>query len=264
MKKVQLSKFLTQKQITKRGQKSKKIIDWFWKESVFKIGLLVSVLFFLLTILSLKLPIIEILLSSLEPLGVLLAVVIFIKETPERKKQFNYQALSTIDRASGIRNSKARIIALQDLVDQAINLDELDLFDSNLEGIELNGIEIKNGNFKKSNIRKAKMHLANLQKSNFEFAEGAGVNINYGNLSFCNLQKSNFNNSDFSNSNLMFSNFENAKLSGTKFINSKLKGAKFKNAFMIGANFTGAEVDIKELEKGILTNAIMPDGSKHD
>ena len=28
MKKVQLSKFLTQKQITKRGQKSKKIIDW--------------------------------------------------------------------------------------------------------------------------------------------------------------------------------------------------------------------------------------------
>ena len=84
------SKFLTQKQITKRGQKSKKIIDWFWNESVFKIGLLVSVLFFLLTILSLKLPIIEILLSSLEPLGVLLGVVIFIKETPERKKQFNY------------------------------------------------------------------------------------------------------------------------------------------------------------------------------
>ena len=93
-----------------------------------------------MTILSLKLPIIEILLSSLEPLGVLLAVVIFIKETPERKKQFNYQAV-TIDRASGIRNSKARIIALQDLVDQAINLDELDLFDSNLEGIELNGIQ---------------------------------------------------------------------------------------------------------------------------
>ena len=62
----------------------------------------------------------------------------------------------------------------------------------------------------------------------------------------------------------MFSNFEDAKLSGAKFINSKLKGAKFKNAFMIGADFTGAEVDIKELEKGVLTNAIMPDGSKHD
>ena len=66
----------------------------------------------------------------------------------------------------------------------------MDLYDSNLEGIELNGIEIKNGNFKKSNIRKAKMHLANLQKSNFEFAEGAGLNINYGNLSFRKVTRS--------------------------------------------------------------------------
>ncbi len=62
----------------------------------------------------------------------------------------------------------------------------------------------------------------------------------------------------------MFSNFEGAKLSGAKFINSKLKGVKFKDAFMSGVNFTGAEVDIKELKKGVLTNAIMPDGSIHD
>ena len=40
MKKVQLSKFLTQKQITRRGQKSKKTNRLVWNESVFKIGLL--------------------------------------------------------------------------------------------------------------------------------------------------------------------------------------------------------------------------------
>jgi len=264
MSKVQLSKFLTKKQIVDRSRKRRKIIDWFWSESILKIGVIVSLVFFIFTFLSLKFQLIEVFLNSLEPLGVLLAVVIFIKETPDRKKQFNYQALSTIDRASGIRNSKARIIALQDLVDQAINLDELDLNDANLEGIELNGIEIKNGNFKNSNLKKAEMHLANLQKSNFEFADAAGLKINYGNLSFCNFKKSNLNNSDLSESNLMFSNFEGAKLSGAKFINSKLKGVKFKDAFMSGVNFTGAEVDIKELKKGVLTNAIMPDGSIHD
>ena len=47
MKDVRLSKFLSQKQITKRGSKPKKIIDWFWNESILKIGLLVSTFFFL-------------------------------------------------------------------------------------------------------------------------------------------------------------------------------------------------------------------------
>ena len=60
------------------------------------------------------------------------------------------------------------MIALQDLVDQGINLDELDLNNANLEGIELNGVEIKKGFFMGANLKKATMHLANLQNGNFK------------------------------------------------------------------------------------------------
>ena len=256
-----ISVLLTRKQRFIKKNNPTKFEKWFWNQSLLKIGTLVMVVFYALTFTSTAYPFLGLILNSLEPLGVLFAVLIFIRETPERRKQFHYQALSTIDRATGIRNSKARVIALQDLVNQGINLDELDLNNANLEGIELNGVEIKKGLFVGSYLKGAVMHLANLQKGNFKKAEGPSFEIRFGNLSFSNFNNSNFSNADFSNSNLMFANFEDANLSGAKFRNAKLKGAKFKNAYLSGADFTGAEVDLEKLKGGILTNAILPDGS---
>ncbi|MGC6478778.1 MAG: pentapeptide repeat-containing protein [Flavobacteriaceae bacterium] len=262
---VKLSKLLTLRQRIKRKTKSSKILStleqWFWNQSLFKIGGLITIIFFFFTYAATKSTILNIIFNSLEPLGLILAIVVFIRETPERRKQFHYQALSTIDGAAGIRNSKARIIALMDLVDQGINLDELDLGDSNLEGIELNGVELKKGNFKGCNLKKAEMNLANLQKGNFMSAQAAGFEIRYGNMSFANFTNSNFNNANFSHSNFMFSNFTNAKLSGANFKNAKLKGANFDGAYLSGANFAGADVSISQLKKGYLVDATLPDGS---
>lgn len=255
-----ISELLSRKQRFLKKSKPTRLEAWFWDQSFFKIGVVVSSLFFGLTYASEEYSLLSLVLNSLEPLGVLLAVLIFIRETPERKKQFQYQALSTIDNASGIRNSKARVIALQDLVDQGINLDELDLSNANLEGIEMNGVEIKKGIFVNANLNNAVMHLANLQKGNFKKVFGPSFEIRFGNLSFSNFKQSNFSNADFSNSNLMFADFEGANLSGAKFRNSKLKGAKFKDAYLSGADFTNASVDIKTLEKGEIENVILPNG----
>lgn len=256
-----ISALLTRRQRFLKKNNPTRFERWFWNQSLLKIGILVTIVFYALTLASTAYPFLGLILNSLEPLGVLFAVLIFIRETPERRKQFHYQALSTIDRASGIRNSKARVIALQDLVNQGINLDELDLKNANLEGIELNGVEIKKGLFVGSYLKGAVMHLANLQKGNFKNAQGPSFEIRFGNLSFSNFNNSNFSNADFSNSNLMFSNFEGANLSGAKFRNAKLKGAKFKDAYLSGADFTGADVDLEKLKAGVLTNAILPDGN---
>ncbi|MGC6422716.1 MAG: pentapeptide repeat-containing protein [Flavobacteriaceae bacterium] len=256
-----VSALLTKQQRIKKNRDATKFEKWFWSQSILKIGFLVTFIFYVLTFTSTKYPFLGLILNSLEPLGVLLAVLIFIRETPERRKQFHYQALSTIDRAAGIRNSKARIIALQDLVDQGINLDELDLGNANLEEIELNGVEIKNGNFMGSNLKKAEMHLANLQKGNFKNTQGHSFKIRFGNLSFSDFTNSNFSNADFSSANLMFANFNQTKLSGAKFINAKLKGAKFTDAFLSGADFTGADVNMDALKKANLINVILPDGT---
>ena len=255
---------LTRKQRFVKKSQPTRFEKWFWNQSLLKLGIMVTIVFFGLTFTSTKFPFLGLILDSLEPLGVLFAVLIFIRETPERRKQFHYQALSTIDNASGIRNSKARVIALQDLVDQGINLDELDLNNANLEGIELNGVEIKKGFFMGANLKKATMHLANLQNGNFKKVYGPSFEIRFGNLSFSNFTSANFSNADFSNSNLMFSNFEGANLSGATFRNAKLKGAKFTDAYLSGANFTGANVNLSQLTKGDLTNAILPNGERYE
>jgi len=258
-----VSKLLSKKQRYLKKNNPSKFEVWFWNQSYFKTGLIVSIVFIILSYVSNENSLLSLILNSIEPLSVVLAVMIFIKETPERKKQYNYQALSTIDSASGIRNSKARVIALQDLVDEGINLDELDLNNANLEGIEMNGVEIKNGIFIGANLSDAVMHLANLQKGDFSEVYAPSIQIRFGNLSFSNFKNSNFSNADFSNSNLMFANFEDANLSGAKFRNAKLRGAKFKGAYLNGADFKDAKIDLNSLKKGKLENAILPNGEEY-
>ena len=258
-----VSKILSKRQRFLKKNNPSKFEVWFWNQSYLTTGLIVTIVFITLSYISNGNTLLSLILNSIEPLSVLLAVMIFIKETPERKKQYNYQALSTIDSASGIKNSKARIVALQDLVDQGINLDELDLNNANLEGIEINGVEIKKGIFTGANLSDAVMHLANLQKGEFSNVYAPSFQIRFGNLSFSNFKQSNFSNADFSNSNLMFANFEDANLSGAKFRNAKLKGAKFKGAYLNGADFKGASIDLNSLKKGKLENAILPNGEKY-
>jgi len=258
-----VSKLLSKKQRYLKKNNPSKFEVWFWNQSYFTTGLIVSIVFIILSYVSNENSLLSLILNSIEPLSVVLAVMIFIKETPERKKQYHYQALSTIDSASGIRNSKARVIALQDLVDQGINLDELDLNNANLEGIEMNGVEIKNGIFTGANLSEAVMHLANLQKGDFSKVYAPSIQIRFGNLSFSNFKNSNFSNADFSNSNLMFANFEDANLSGAKFRNAKLRGAKFKGAYLNGADFKDARIDLNSLKKGKLENAILPNGEEY-
>tara|TARA_B100000780_G_scaffold173346_1_gene121371 strand:- start:146 stop:1027 length:882 start_codon:yes stop_codon:yes gene_type:complete len=258
-----VSKLLSKRQRFLKKNNPSKFEVWFWNQSYLTTGLIVTIVFITLSYISNGNTLLSLILNSIEPLSVLLAVMIFIKETPERKKQYNYQALSTIDSASGIKNSKARIVALQDLVDEGINLDELDLNNANLEGIEINGVEIKKGIFTGANLSDAVMHLANLQKGEFSNVYAPSFQIRFGNLSFSNFKQSNFSNADFSNSNLMFANFEDANLSGAKFRNAKLRGAKFKGAYLNGADFKGASIDLNSLKKGKLENAILPNGEKY-
>jgi len=253
-----VSKLLSKRQRFLKKNNPSKFEVWFWNQSYLTTGLIVTIVFITLSYISNGNTLLSLILNSIEPLSVLLAVMIFIKETPERKKQYNYQALSTIDSASGIKNSKARIVALQDLVDEGINLDELDLNNANLEGIEINGVEIKKGIFTGANLSDAVMHLANLQKGEFSNVYAPSFQIRFGNLSFSNFKQSNFSNADFSNSNLMFANFEDANLSGAKFRN-----AKFKGAYLNGADFKGASIDLNSLKKGKLENAILPNGEKY-
>lgn len=261
------SKLLTFRQLHARGQKNNlisKIQNWLFEVPVYKIIIAVILLYFTSTFLALKFPYLELVISSFESLAIVLAAIFYIKEIPERRRQFQYNALVTLDNAKGVPDSKARKLALEDLTDEGVVLKDLDLSRTNLDGVELYGVEIPSGVFKEAKINDAKMCLANLQNSNFVATTATNSSIRCANLSFSNLRKGNFSNSNFAKSNLMFSDFRDANFSGACFINSKLKGVNFEGAYMSGCDFTGAELILEDLEKAYLKGSIMPDGTIHE
>ncbi len=58
----------------------------------------------------------------------------------------------------------------------------------------------------------------------------------------------------------MFANLSQGNFSGANFKEANLKGVNFKDAYLSGANFKGANVDLEELKKGYLVDAVMPNG----
>ena len=151
-------------------------------ESIVKISILVSSIFFIFAFLATKTPFLEIIFNSLEPLGLILAITLYFKESPQRKKKIKYDALLTIDAAAGIHNSKARLIALEDLVDMGVKLEELDLKNSNLLEIEINGAEMNRSSFEGSVLKHSTLNLTQFQKCDFKNVEGSGTEAISANL----------------------------------------------------------------------------------
>ena len=235
------------------------ITDWFWRVEKWKLALLISIFFFLLA--PIKNEFIKSIIAILDPLSIVLALCLFIKEAPERKKQFHYNAWAMVDSANGIKKSNARIIALQDLCDEGVSLKGLDLANAELSRIELNVGQLMDANFAGAILKDAELYKADLCNANFANSVCTGIILSKANLGFASMHNANFSSADFSTANLMFADLSKGNYSGANFTNAQMKGANFDGAYMSGANFTGAEVNIEDLKKAYIVNATMPDGS---
>jgi len=235
------------------------ITDWFWRTEEWKLAFLITVIFLLIA--PIKNAFLSSIIAILDPLSLVVALCLFVKEAPERKKQFHYQAWAMVDSAHGIKNSNARIIALQDLCDEGVPLKDLDLSNAELSKIELNGSHLMDVNFTGATLKDAKLYKADLSNANLSNSVCTGIILSEANLGFASLHNANFNSANFSTANLMFADLSKGNYSGANFTNAQMKGAKFDEAYMSGANFTGAEVSIEDLKKAYIVNAIMPDGS---
>lgn len=264
--KLRPRKKLTYKQKVKlknRNNLLTKMNRWFWRTPKWMVALYAASFFFLLSYTGQEVGVIQTFIDTLEPLSIFIAVLIFIKEQPERKRQFQYQAWSIIDGATGIENSQARIIALEDLCDDGISLEEINLAGAKLNGIEMNGINISRANLSKAQLVNAELFYANLNNINLNEADCTGITLYRSNISFANLSKANCSSANFSKANMMFADFSHGNFSGANFAQANLKGVNFEGAYLSGVNLKGAELIPADLEKALLTDAIMPDGSIH-
>ncbi|MCC5667760.1 pentapeptide repeat-containing protein [Nostoc sp. CHAB 5784] len=152
----------------------KNILDWFWESPTWLVAISIASSLVVLVILTPDDSIISRLLSDVEPISIIAALILYIKESPDRKKEFQYQAWSVIDAAHGVKVSPARIIALQDLNEDRVTLNNLDL-----PGAKLVRINLPKADLSEANLTKCDLNHANLNHANLGNALLARVNIAY-------------------------------------------------------------------------------------
>jgi hemoglobin-like flavoprotein/uncharacterized protein YjbI with pentapeptide repeats len=244
-------------------QLSGKITDTFWTQPAWLIATVSAVLFIVVYVSADDNSLLAEVLEGTDALSLVVALILFIKEAPDRKKQFHYQAWSTIDAAHDVKVSYARILALQDL-----NEDNVSLRGLNAPGAELVDINLPNANLSHANLNRTDLSNANLSHANLDntilsHAKLAGANLSHAKLSFARLNKANLSSANLSSANLICTDLKQANLSGANLRNASLSGANLEGAYLTGANLKDAKVSLFELKVAFLEGAIMPDGSKH-
>lgn len=203
------------------------------------------------------------LLAGIEAISILVAVVLFVKETPDRRKQFQYQAWSTVDAAHGVKVSYARILALQDLNEDGVSLRGLDAPGAELVEINLSGANLSRANLIESDLTNANLSHANLDNANLSQAKLSGADLSHAKLSFACLSQANLSSANLNGANLICANLSHANLSGANLRDVSLSGANLQGAYLTGASLKNAQVSDYELSSAFLEGAIMPDGSKY-
>jgi len=235
--------------------------NWFYSTSLSTIVLMWLLLGTGLIALSFVFPDIRSIVIFANPLSLLLALFLYIRETPERKKQFHYHAWSTIDHAAQVRTSNARFLALQDLCADGVSLKGLTLEGVELKAIDLNNADLAAAGLRECNLAGSEFANADLNNADLRKANLSGARLCDANLGFAKLAGANCSSADFSGANLMFADLSNANLSGAVLSGAKLSGAKLEGTYLSGADLRGTDIGVAELDGAFLVGARMPDGS---
>lgn len=234
------------------------LIQSFWQLPTWAIAGIAALVLIVLVLITDENSWLAKILESADAISVVLALILFIKEIPERRKQSHYQAWSIIDGAEGVEVSYARLMALQDLNKDAVSLRGVKVNGAKLEKIDLSQAELTEADFSKADLDEANFTRANLNRADLSFASLTRVNFSRANLSFAKLK-----NSKMASCNFVGANLLGADLSGTLLSGADFKGANLSAANLSEANLSGANLEDANLNGTNLEGAIMPDGSEN-
>jgi hypothetical protein len=182
-------------------------------------------------------------------LAVLVAVVFYIVEVPERRKVKQYYAWQIINSLKGSRTDGGRKYAIQDLLRDGVSL----------AGIELIYAILPNMDFRNGDLRQGRFEGAELLDANFQHAVLSGSRfgqslLNRANFSDACLKNVEFtearlDNADFSHADLEKASFYRARLTNAAFVDSNLSEATLALADFTGVDFSKADLRRVVLEK---------------
>jgi Pentapeptide repeats (8 copies) len=147
--------------------------------------------------------------------SVLVVVVLYFVERPDRIKQKHYQAWQVINTAQGKGGSGGRIEALEEL-----NADRVPLVGVDAQGAFLMGLRLQRAPLARANFSGADLRDCHLRSADLNFATLAGANFRG-----CDLEASNIENADLSDADLTGADLSKARLGGSNLNNADLREA---------------------------------------
>jgi BTB/POZ domain-containing protein KCTD9 len=188
----------------------------------------------------------SVLLNILEGFSILVAVWLFFLEAPERDKQAHYEAWKTIDSAHGLRNSYARLQALQDLNSDRVSLGGFTAPEADLRGIDLSGADLSNAylsgaDLSNANLSNADLSHANLVETKLNNANLAGSQLTGADISYADLIEANLQEVDFVGANIIGANFVRSNLTQAYFGDVNFNQCRLNDANLQKTKFFGVE-----------------------
>lgn len=153
-------------------------------------------------------------LEYLSSFSVLIAVILFFKEAPDRVKQKHYQAWQVINTAQGKGGSGGRIEALYEL---------------NRDGVPLIGVDVSHAFLQGLRLPNAKLSRADLTAVDARDSMLDGSNLSFANLDYANFRKSRLRHISFRDVNLSDADLTGADLSGSDFSGATLDNADLRH-----------------------------------
>lgn len=188
--------------------------------------------------------------GKLASLSVVLGVITYIAEIPQRAEQKNlaqkrtqYEAWQIVRANEGQRTSGGRIEALRDLHRDGLSLAGLNVSDAYLKGINLEHADIFSSTFSKANLSEANLNFANLGNSDLTEAYLVGASLRSANLARSGFESASLSNADFTQANLFACDSRGADLTQTKLVDTNLKKTNLMGSNLEKADLSGAQLE---------------------
>lgn len=236
-------------------------------------------------------------LDAASKLGVLIAVIAFLVEIPQREEKlqaerkrahFEYWRVIDAAAAAGTPTSNARKIALENLASERASLRNIDLPEAELKRINLAGADLVGARLLETDLTDAVLDGANLSKANLYRARLYGASLFGANLDGADLRRSlyddktvfpkNFNpeltgahriapytsligaqlpKSIFWGANLQYADLQRANFAEAKFHGVQLQNANLQDANLQGAKFRDANLEGANLKGANIQAAVL-------
>jgi len=184
-------------------------------------------------------------------LTILFALILYVLEIPQRKRQAELNAWQIVNSAMEQKAASGRVEALEYLNNAGVDLTLLEVSNVYLigttkegetKGIKLPNAKLREADFSESTLTDANFRNADLSKANLVGADLFRANLVGANLVGADLFRANLVGANLERADLEEADLGRANLEGANLVGANLEGANLREAYLLEANLVEANL----------------------